>query len=62
MVTGGTVVGGRATADDEVRGDSITGGSERHLAVGDVLVVPKGMPHWFREVNGTFLYYVVKVR
>ncbi len=62
MVTGGTVIGGRPTAADEVRGDSITGGSERHLAVGDVLVVPKGMPHWFREVQGTFLYYVVKVR
>jgi len=27
-----------------------------------VLVVPRGTPHWFKEVSGTFLYYVVKVR
>ena len=62
MVTGGKVVGGRPTADDEIRGASIEGGAERRLAVGDVVVVPKGMPHWFREVQGPFLYYVVKVR
>ena len=62
IVTGGRVVGGRATAPDEERGASIEGGSERRLAEGDVLVVPKGVPHWFRDVDGPFLYYVVKVR
>ena len=29
---------------------------------GDVMIVPKGTPHWFKEVSGTVLYYVVKVR
>jgi hypothetical protein len=24
--------------------------------------VPNGTPHWFREVQPPFLYYVVKVR
>ena len=62
LVTGGKVVGGRPTAADEIRGASIEGGVERPLAAGDVLVVPKGVPHWFREVPGPFLYYVVKVR
>jgi hypothetical protein len=62
IVTGGTVVAGRPTAPDEVRGASIQGGAERRLAEGDVLVVPKGVPHWFREVDAPFLYYVVKVR
>lgn len=62
IVTGGRVAGGRPTAPDEERGASIEGGSERRLAVGDVLVVPKGVPHWFRDVDGPFLYYVVKVR
>ena len=62
IVTGGSVVGGEATAEDELRGASIEKGTTRHLAEGDVLVVPNGVPHWFSEVNGTFLYYVVKVR
>jgi mannose-6-phosphate isomerase-like protein (cupin superfamily) len=62
VVTGGSVVGGEATAEDEVRGASIEKGTTRHLAEGDVLVVPNGVPHWFSEVNGAFLYYVVKVR
>ena len=61
-MTGGTVVEVKTTETDEMRGASITGGAEHHLAVGDVVVVPKGMPHWFREVEGPFLYYVVKVR
>jgi mannose-6-phosphate isomerase-like protein (cupin superfamily) len=30
--------------------------------VGDVVVVPNGTPHWFKQVNGPLLYYVVKVR
>ena len=28
---------------------------------GDVVIVPKGTPHWFKQVDGAFLYYVVKV-
>jgi len=26
-----------------------------------VVVVPAGMPHWFKEVPGQVSYYVVKV-
>jgi glc operon protein GlcG len=61
FVTGGTVVEGKTTAQDEIRGASIQGGDSRTLRKGDVIVVPKGTPHWFKEVKGTFLYYVVKV-
>lgn len=60
LVTGGEVIGGKATAQDEIRGDSIRGGQPRQLAKGDLLVVPNGVPHWFTEVQGPFLYYVVK--
>lgn len=62
LVTGGSVVGQRAIAADEVRGDAIEGGDTRQLAKGDVIVVPAGVPHWFKQVGGPFLYYVVKVR
>ena len=34
----------------------------RRLVPGDVVVVPNGVPHWFKEVEAPFLYYVVKVR
>jgi glc operon protein GlcG len=62
FVTGGEVVEGKSTAADEIRGSSIKGGETRLLAKGDVVIVPRGTPHWFKEVKGPFLYYVVKVR
>ena len=62
LVTGGTVVGGRSTEADEIRGTGIDGGETRTLSKGDIIVVPKGTPHWFRSVSGPVLYYVVKVR
>lgn len=61
LVTGGTVVEGNTTAPDEIRGTSISGGETRNLAQGDVIVVPNNVPHWFKEVKGPLLYYVVKV-
>jgi glc operon protein GlcG len=60
IVTGGTVVEPRAVAAGEVRGSRIDGGSARALSKGDVMVVPAGVPHWFSQVDETFLYYVVK--
>ena len=62
FVTGGTMIGGMTTAADEIRGTTIEGGETRTLAKGDVIVVPKGTPHWFKEVSAPVLYYVVKVR
>jgi mannose-6-phosphate isomerase-like protein (cupin superfamily) len=61
LVTGGQVVGGKSTATDEIRGDAITGGDAQPLAKGDVIIVPKGIPHLFKDVKPPFLYYVVKV-
>lgn len=61
FVTGGKVVDPKTTAPGEVRGASIEGGETRALKPGDVVVVPHGVPHWFREVKGPLTYYVVKV-
>jgi glc operon protein GlcG len=62
LVTGGTMVGGKTTEPNEVRGDSISGGETRTIARGDVITVPNGTPHWFEAVSGPLTYYVVKVR
>lgn len=62
FVTGGKVVDGKYVAQGELRGASIEGGETRTLKKGDVITVQNGTPHWFKEVNGVFLYYVVKVR
>jgi hypothetical protein len=62
FVTGGTMVGGKTTAPDEIRGSSVRGGETRTLTKGDVIIVPNGTPHWFKDVSGAVLYYVVKVQ
>lgn len=61
LVTGGAMVGPETIGPGEIRAKATTGGVTRHLAKGDVIVIPKGVPHWFTEVGGTFLYFVVKV-
>ena len=62
FVTGGEAVDGKTIAPDEIRGSSIQSGETRKLAKGDVVIVPRGVPHQFLEVTNPFLYYVVKVR
>lgn len=62
FVTGGTVVDGKDTAPNEIRGSAVKGGDSRQLKKGDVVVVPNGTAHWFKEVSGPFLYYTVKVQ
>jgi glc operon protein GlcG len=62
FVTGGTSVDPKMVAANEFRGSMIDGGETRQLKKGDVVIVPKGTPHWFKQVDGAFLYYVVKVR
>jgi len=62
LVTGGAVLDVKPIAPEELRGTSIAGGETRKLVSGDVAVIPNGVPHWFKEVEAPFLYYVVKVR
>jgi glc operon protein GlcG len=62
LVTGGAAVGLKEIGAEELRGSAIEGGETRQLEPGDVVVIPNGTPHWFKEVKAPFLYYVVKVR
>jgi mannose-6-phosphate isomerase-like protein (cupin superfamily) len=60
FVTGGTVVDGKTTRPGQILGASLDGGQSHTLSKGDVIVIPKGTPHWFKEVQGIVVYYVVK--
>jgi len=60
FVTGGQLVEPRNVSATEIRGRAIEGGEERHLEAGDVVTIPRGVPHWFKSVDAPFTYYVVK--
>ena len=62
IITGGEAIDAKTTEPNELRGRGINGGETRKIAKGDVIIVPRGVPHQFLEVTNPFLYYVVKVR
>jgi len=62
LVTGGKLVDGKTIEPEEIRGRDTVGGESRVITKGDVIVIPNGTPHWFKEVKGPVNYYVVKVR
>src|SRR6266403_1291668 len=55
FVSGGTAVEAKEIAPNEFRGARIDGGETRQLSKGQVIVIPNGVPHWFKEVGGAFL-------
>ena len=61
IVTGGKMLGGKVTSPGQWLGTDIQGGQVHHLAKGDVIVIPAGTPHWFKDVPHAISYFVVKV-
>lgn len=62
LVTGGSLTDTKETEADELRGRAISGGEERHIAKGDFVRIPTGVPHWLRTIDGgEIVYLVVKV-
>jgi len=61
LITGGKALRPQTISPDEIRGEAIEGGEVRRIVKGDVVVIPNGVPHWFKKVDGPLLYYVVKV-
>lgn len=60
FVVGGQATGMKTTAPNEQRGPSMTGGTTYTLKKGDVMVVPAGTTHWFKEIKEPFESYIVK--
>ncbi|MGD0223060.1 MAG: cupin domain-containing protein [Terriglobia bacterium] len=61
FITGGKMVGGNVTSPGQWRATEIEGGEVHHLTKGDVMVIPAGIPHWFKDVPHSVSYFVVKV-
>jgi mannose-6-phosphate isomerase-like protein (cupin superfamily) len=60
LVVGGTMVDGKTTAPNEIRGKSINGGARHPMAAGDVFHIPAGVPHQML-VPKSLVIQVVKV-
>src|SRR5947208_4718547 len=60
LVTGGKAVDAKEIAPNEIRGTKIEGGEAHQIAKGDVIVIPKGVPHQFTAVTGELHYFVCK--
>ncbi|MEO8360155.1 MAG: cupin domain-containing protein [Vicinamibacteria bacterium] len=60
LVTGGEMLESRQTGPHEFRGSSIKGGVTKTVGKGDMIIIPKNDPHWFKEVKAPFIYLVIK--
>ena len=57
LVTGGTIVRPAGAAAGSA---TIDGGVSRRVAKGDVVLIPAGAPHWYKDLEGTLTYLEVR--
>jgi mannose-6-phosphate isomerase-like protein (cupin superfamily) len=63
LVTGGSLVDPKPGANGEIRGASVQGGTSKTIGVGDVVIVPAGVPHQLLIPPGTvYTSLVAKIR
>jgi quercetin dioxygenase-like cupin family protein len=62
FVTGGTLTGTKAPNAGTTKGTNIEGGQTQQLAKGDVIVIPPGTPHWWKEVPKSITLYAVNAQ
>ena len=66
LITGGSLVGAKQTAQSPTigpgwSGSSIQGGQSKRVTAGDVMIIPAGTPHMFSQLDGTIRYLVYRV-
>jgi len=62
IVIGGKMIGGKPGAADEIRGDSIEGGTRYPVKTGDTIYIPANMPHqFFVEKGKHWVITIVKI-
>jgi mannose-6-phosphate isomerase-like protein (cupin superfamily) len=57
FVTGGTIVRAPGAAAGTA---TIEGGQSRRVSKGDVILVPAGTPHWYKDLEGAITYLEVR--
>jgi len=55
LVTGGKLKDEKRTNAANLSGSAVEGGTSRHIAKGDFIMVPEGTPHWFSAIDGTIV-------
>ena len=63
LVTGGKIVGLKpppAGRNPGPRGERIEGGVSRHVAKGDIIVIPGRTPHWWQNLDGDLNYLIYR--
>ena len=60
IAVGGKMIGAKEVSPGEIRGTGIDGGTEYKLEKGVVLTVPRNTPHWIKQTQPGFRYFVVK--
>src|ERR1051326_8845247 len=60
LIAGGTAVEPKATRPGQMTAKDIMNGQTYNLKKGDVVVIPAGQPHWFKQVNGFINYLTIK--
>jgi len=61
VTLGGEIVDAKATAEKELRGTIIKGGTTRSVAAGDMISIPHGTAHQMNPGKGRVLYIVIKI-
>jgi mannose-6-phosphate isomerase-like protein (cupin superfamily) len=71
LVTGGKIVNPERRGPEhpsvrDLNGPSVNGtaledGESRKVGPGDVVIIPAGVGHWFRAIDGSIRYLVVRV-
>ena len=60
VVTGGTLVRPAGGSKKGGGNATIQGGETRRVSKGDVIVIPAGTNHWYKEVEGSVTYLEVR--
>jgi len=62
LVTGGTLVGPHrdSATSTSIRGSAIKDGVSRHVAKGDVIIIPGYVPHWWSNLDSDITYLITR--
>jgi mannose-6-phosphate isomerase-like protein (cupin superfamily) len=59
--SGTLVTGGRMISVQPNGGGRVEGGTSQRVVPGDIIIIPRGVPHYFSALDGTIVYSIVRV-